>query len=128
MWNMIPKTDTVNGVVRFTAALHPVGRLVEPIELTFESGVVTSVRGGWQARAWERWLRSFGDADVFEFSHLSGGLAATARVIGHDWEDLIMRGSIVAAGEPLGAREPCGTLDAGSHSGLYARYTKQGGA
>lgn len=98
MWNVIPKTDTVNGVVRFTAALHPVGRLIEPIELTFERGVIAAVGGGWQARAWERWLRSFGDAEVFEFSHLSGGLAATARVIGHDWEDLIMRGSILISG------------------------------
>lgn len=98
MWNLVPDLDSVTGVVRFTAALHPVGRLAEPIEVVFESGTLTSARGGWQARAWERWLRSFGEAEATRFAHLSGGLAREAQVIGHDWEDLIVRGSILVAG------------------------------
>jgi 2,5-dihydroxypyridine 5,6-dioxygenase len=98
MWNLVPDVGSVRGVVRFTAALHPVGRLAEPVEVVFESGTVTSVRGGWQARAWERWLRSFGEAETTRFAHLSGGLAGQAQVIGHDWEDLIVRGSVLVAG------------------------------
>jgi leucyl aminopeptidase (aminopeptidase T) len=98
MWNVIPELDGVEGVVRFTAALHPVGRLVEPVELELERGRIRAVRGGWQARAWERWLDGFGDEELRSFSHLSGGLAATARVVGHDWEDLIVRGSVLVSG------------------------------
>ena len=98
MWNVIPDPDAVDGIVRFTAALHPVGRLAEPIELTFERGMISAVRGGWQAREWERWLDRFGDEELRRFSHLSGGLAATARVVGHDWEDLIIRGSVLISG------------------------------
>lgn len=98
MWNLVPDIDTVNGVVRFTGSLHPVGRLVESVDLVFENGSVTKVSGGWQARAWERWLRSFGDQDVARFAHLSGGLARQAHIVGHDWEDLIVRGSVLVAG------------------------------
>lgn len=98
MWNVVPDIDSVSGVVRFTGALHPVGRLVDPIELRFEGGTLTGVTGGWQARSWERWLRSFGDQEVTRFAHLSGGLSSRAQVIGHDWEDLIVRGSVIVAG------------------------------
>lgn len=98
MWNLVPDLDSVAGVVRFSAALHPVGRLAEPVEVTFESGSVTDVRGGWQARSWQRWLASFGEAEATRFAHLSGGLAREAHVIGHDWEDLIVRGSVLVAG------------------------------
>jgi len=98
MWNLVPDVASVTGVVRFTAALHPVGRLAEPVEVTFDTGSVTAVRGGWQARSWQRWLASFGEAEATRFAHLSGGLAREAHVIGHDWEDLIVRGSVLVAG------------------------------
>jgi len=105
MWNLVPDLDSVNGVVRFPAALHTVGRLAEPVELVFEDGSLTSVQGGWQAVAWQRWLTSFGEAEATRFAHLSGGLACEAQVIGHDWEDLIVRGSVLVAG---GASLPYG--------------------
>lgn len=98
MWNVIPRPSTVDGVVVFPATLYPVSTLVEPVTITFEGGTITSIKGGWQARAWERWLRSFADVRLFEFSHLSGGLAKRARIIGHDWEDLIHRGGILISG------------------------------
>ena len=98
MWNLVPQLDSVEGVVRFTAALHPVGRLTQPVEVTFDGGLVTEVTGGWQATTWLRWLRSFGEAEAMRFAHLSGGLAGQAQVIGHDWEDLIVRGSVLVAG------------------------------
>jgi leucyl aminopeptidase (aminopeptidase T) len=98
MWNLVPEIESVNGVVKFCAALHPVGRLADPIELQFSDGKVTSVHGGWQARAWQRWLEGFGESDVTRFAHLSGGLAARAQVIGHDWEDLVVRGSVLIGG------------------------------
>lgn len=56
------------------------------------------MRGGWQAHTWQRWLRSFGEAEATRFAHLSGGLAREAQVVGHDWEDLIVRGSVLVAG------------------------------
>jgi len=98
MWNLVPDVGSVEGVVRFCASLHPVGRLVEPVELEFSGGLVTSIHGGWQARAWQRWLDGFGESDVTRFAHLSGGLAAQAQVIGHDWEDLVVRGSVLVSG------------------------------
>lgn len=98
MWNLVPEVSSVTGTVRFCAALHPVGRLSEPIELVFDGGNLVDVRGGWQSRVWTEWLESFGEQDVMRFAHLSGGLAARAQVIGHDWEDLIMRGSLLVSG------------------------------
>jgi hypothetical protein len=98
MWNVIPNSTSVNGTVIFPATLYPIGSLTESIHVTFEEGKITAITGGWQARVWERWLRSFGDARIFEFSHLSGGLARAAETIGHDWEDLIRRGGILISG------------------------------
>lgn len=98
MWNVIPEPQQVNGRVVFTATLHPLGFLAQPIEVRFQRGVIHAIEGGWQARAWERWLESFHDPDVYSFSHLSGGLAAASRVTGHDWEDLIKRGSVLVSG------------------------------
>lgn len=100
MWNLVPQLESVTGVIRVTAALHPVGRLAEPVELTFAKGNVTDVRGGWQSASWQRWLRSFGGAEATRFAHLSGGLAEQVQGIGHDWEDVIVRGSVLVAGGP----------------------------
>jgi 2,5-dihydroxypyridine 5,6-dioxygenase len=98
MWTLVPDPATVDGLVRFPATLYPVGRLAEPVDLRFEAGHVTEVSGGWQATAWRRWLESFGETEAMVFAHLSGGLAARAQVIGHDWEDLVVRGSLLIAG------------------------------
>lgn len=98
MWNGIPDPVTVEGVVRFNASLYPLGRLREAVEVHFERGRIVRVAGGWEARAWERWLHAQGDAGIFDFSHFSGGLSATTRTVGHDWEDLIVRGGLLISG------------------------------
>jgi leucyl aminopeptidase (aminopeptidase T) len=98
MWNVVPRPESVNGIVRLGASAYPLGRLASPIMLRFEGGRIVTIEGGWEAKAWKRWLESFADDRVFEFSHLSGGLARCAAVIGHDWEDLISRGSVLISG------------------------------
>jgi hypothetical protein len=98
MWNVVPLPGSVSGVVCLNASAYPLGRLQSPIYVHFDDSRVTSIEGGWEASAWKRWLTGFRDERVFEFSHLSGGLARSAQVVGHDWEDLITRGSILVSG------------------------------
>lgn len=98
MWNVVPVDGAVSGSAVLPATVHPVGIVRHPIRLTWEDSHLVAVEGGFEARQWEEWLGRFTSSDVRTFSHLSGGLACEARIIGHDWEDLITLGGVVVSG------------------------------
>jgi leucyl aminopeptidase (aminopeptidase T) len=97
MWNSAPLEESVNGVVVFDGGLQGIGALQSPIKVTFKDGWIVDIHGKDSAR-WRSWLDSFGEKEIYRFSHLNGGLAKQAQVIGTDWEDLTMYGSILFAG------------------------------
>lgn len=94
MWNSSPIESSFNGTVVFDGTLYGLGVLRAPLSVTFVDGWIRDIAGE-QADEWKRALSAFGDPSVYLASHLSGGLARHARLIGNDWEDLIMYGTIL---------------------------------
>ncbi len=71
-----PMEETINGTLVFDGALFPpaeLGKLSGKVELTLKEGVVTEVKGGMQAKIFERWLASFNDANMYRLAHYSLG-------------------------------------------------------
>ncbi len=71
-----PMEETINGRLVFDGALYPpteLGKLNESVELTLKEGVVTDIRGGAEAKIFERWLASFNDPNMYRLAHYSLG-------------------------------------------------------
>jgi leucyl aminopeptidase (aminopeptidase T) len=49
------------------------GLLREPVSLTLESGRVTRVEGGGEAKRFEKWLAAFNDPNMYRLAHYSLG-------------------------------------------------------
>lgn len=68
--------EDVNGTIVFDGTLWPpdeLGLLKSPVKLEVEKGRITSVKGGWEAKVFERWLKSYNDPNMFNFAHVSPG-------------------------------------------------------
>lgn len=68
--------DSVNGTLVFDGAAWPpdsLGLLERPIIMTLMGGYVTDFAGGREAEVYERWLRSFGNAEALMFDHFCYG-------------------------------------------------------
>ena len=71
-----PIEETINGKVVFDGALYPpteLGKLNESVELILKDGVVTDIRGGTEAKIFERWMASFNDPNMYRLAHYSLG-------------------------------------------------------
>ena len=68
--------ESVNGALVFDGAAWPpesLGLLTNPIEMTVVDGYLTCFSGGTEARLYEQWLRSFGNAEALMFDHFCYG-------------------------------------------------------
>lgn len=94
-FNVAPDPTTANGTIVFDTTMHYLGRLEEPIELEIESGTITEVRGGYQARELERIIEEYGDEDAYKMpTEFSVGANPAARITGCQREDKNMLGAI----------------------------------
>ncbi|SEH13571.1 hypothetical protein SAMN04487967_1457 [Natronorubrum sediminis] len=94
-FNVPPNPSTADGTIVFDTTMHHLGRLEEPIELTIESGTITDIDGGYQARELERVLAEYGDEDAYRMpTEFSVGANPDARVTGCQREDKNMLGCI----------------------------------
>lgn len=86
--SVFPKFDSINGTVVFDGSVTPpCGLLKDPVSLRIEQGRILSVSGGSQAHAFEMWLHSFDDPNMFRVAHCSYGLNPGARLTGNVLED-----------------------------------------
>ena len=63
--HVCPVEGTGEGTVVFDLTAHSVGRLLEPIRLTVQKGMVTRIEGGAQADRWKEILEKHGDANSY---------------------------------------------------------------
>ena len=60
-----PVEETINGKIVFERLTRPIrGLLRTPIECVVEKGRVTEIKGGTEAKTFERWLASFSSASL----------------------------------------------------------------
>ncbi len=81
-----PIEESIEGTIVFDGSVWPpeeLGILAEPIELVVEGGRVVEVRGGREAKVFERWLRDFGDPKMLCIAHISYGCNPGARLCGN---------------------------------------------
>lgn len=85
-----PVEDSINGVIVFDGSVWPpedLGILRNPIKLFVKEGRVYRVEGGWEARRFEKWLKSFNDEKMFRIAHISYGCNPGAKLSGNILED-----------------------------------------
>jgi leucyl aminopeptidase (aminopeptidase T) len=94
-FNVAPDPNTADGTIVFDTTMHHLGRLEDPIEIAIESGTITDIRGGYQARELERVIEEYGDDDAYRMpTEFSVGANPRARITGCQREDKNMLGSI----------------------------------
>jgi leucyl aminopeptidase (aminopeptidase T) len=80
--------DTLDGTIVFDGSVFPpIGMLREPVSLSVKKSRVTEVKGGSEARIFERWLRKFDDPAMFNVAHVCYGCNPGARLSGNIAED-----------------------------------------
>lgn len=86
--NVVPRFGSINGTLVFDGSLvPPCGLLKEPIILKIEDGIIKDIKGGKQAMEFEKWLKSFGDENMFRIAHMAYGLNPGANLTGDIVED-----------------------------------------
>jgi leucyl aminopeptidase (aminopeptidase T) len=71
-----PMEETINGKLVFDGALCPptqLGKLSGAVEIYLKEGVITEVKGGREAKVFERWLAGFNDENMYRLAHYSLG-------------------------------------------------------
>ena len=92
-----PIEESINGVLVFDGSVWPpqeLGLLKEPIVMDIEEGKVKKIHGGQEARIFERWLKSFKDANMFNIAHISYGCNPGAKLTGNILEDERVWGAV----------------------------------
>jgi leucyl aminopeptidase (aminopeptidase T) len=90
-----PLEDTAEGVLVVDRTMHyPRGLLREPIRLEIHKGTITRISGGDEARQFERWLASYGDADGYRVCEVSCGTNEEAVWMGNMRQDRFVLGSM----------------------------------
>ena len=85
-----PVEESINGVIVFDGSVWPpeeLGVLKSPIKLHVSEGKVKKIEGGYEARVFEKWLKSFNDEKMFNVAHLSYGCNPGAKLSGNILED-----------------------------------------
>jgi len=85
-----PIEDSLNGTIVFDGSVWPpeeLGLIKTPIALEVERGSVIKVKGGWEAKTYEKWLNSFQDPAMLNIAHISYGCNPGAKLTGHMVED-----------------------------------------
>jgi leucyl aminopeptidase (aminopeptidase T) len=94
-FNVPPDPSTADGTLVIDTTMHALGRLEQPIEIEIDGGEIVDVRGGYQAREFERLLETYGDEDAYKMpTEFSVGTNPEARVTGVQREDKVMLGCI----------------------------------
>jgi len=92
-----PIEESINGVIVFDGSIWPpqeLGSLKHPVKLYVENGVVKRIEGSWEAKVFERWLRSFNDPKMFMLAHISYGCNPGAKLTGNILEDERIWGAV----------------------------------
>lgn len=83
-----PNFESINGTLVVDGTLSPpLGAVSGPIKFTVKKGEITKIEGGNDARAFEEWLRSFNDPQMFRIAHLAYGFGPNAKLSGDIVED-----------------------------------------
>lgn len=83
-----PKFSSINGTIVFDGSLVPqIGVVDEPVRVTMEQGRIVKIEGGASARAWDQYLHSFNDPQMFGVSHVCYGFHPNAKISGFLGED-----------------------------------------
>jgi leucyl aminopeptidase (aminopeptidase T) len=84
----MPRLETVNGTIVFDGSTNPpLGLLKEPVFLTIKNGEIVKLEGGWEAKEYERWLKSFNHPQMLKLAHIDYGFNPGARLSGNCVED-----------------------------------------
>jgi len=92
-----PIEETINGVIVFDGSVWPpdeLGLLANPILLEVRKGKVEEVKGGREAKTFEKWLASFQDPAMYNVAHISYGCNPGAKLSGYIVEDERVWGSV----------------------------------
>lgn len=93
--NFAPIEETLNGRFVINGAIFPpIGKLTQPVEVTFEKGKIVEFRGHTEALQWKEWLVSQEDPKMFCIAHVSFGLNPNAQLRGFIMEDERVKGSV----------------------------------
>lgn len=115
-----PVESTIEGILVFDGALWPpaeLGRLASPVKLEVHEGIIVAVRGGAEALVFERWLKSFGDPNMYRIAHYSLGFnPGVTRPTGRILEDERVFGCFVVGIGTQGAQIGGLTWQAASHA------------
>ena len=85
-----PIEDSLNGTIVFDGSIWPpeeLGLIRTPVTLEVEKGKVIEVKGGWEAKLYEKWLKSFQDPAMLNLAHISYGCNPGAKLTGQMVED-----------------------------------------
>jgi leucyl aminopeptidase (aminopeptidase T) len=94
--SIAPVEESINGTVIVNGSLFPpVGKLDNLVTIRLEKGRITEIKGGTQARNWEKWLKSWDDPNMFYVAHFSIGGNPSAKISGNILEDERVRGCVV---------------------------------
>jgi leucyl aminopeptidase (aminopeptidase T) len=115
-----PVEETIHGKIVFDGALWPpaeLGKLHTPVELDVREGVVTAIRGGSEAKLFERWMAGFNDPNMYRIAHYSLGFnPGVIRPTGRIVEDERIFGCIELGIGSQGAQIMGKTWTAASHT------------
>jgi len=93
--NFAPVEETMNGRVVINGVIFPpIGKLTQPVEITFEKGRIVDFKGQSEAAQWREWLDSQEDPKMFCIAHLSIGLNPNAKLRGFIMEDERVKGGV----------------------------------
>lgn len=87
--NIVPRFGSINGKIVFEGSLTPPfgNTLKEPVTLIVESGVITNVTGGEEAKIYDEYLKSFKDPGMLKMAHIAYGFNPGAKLTGNIVED-----------------------------------------
>ncbi|MEM1830672.1 MAG: hypothetical protein QXJ97_03975 [Desulfurococcaceae archaeon] len=85
-----PIEDSINGVLVFDGSIWPpeeLGILKTPIKLHVVEGKIKKIEGGYEAKLFEKWIKSFNDEKMLNIAHISYGCNPGAKLSGNILED-----------------------------------------
>ncbi len=86
----IPVEDKTKGTIIFDGSVWPpdeLGLLASPIKLKIEEGRVVEIKGGREAKIFEKWMASWEDPNMYNISHGCYGANPGAKLTGNILED-----------------------------------------
>ena len=86
----IPVEEETHGTIIFDGSAGPpfeLGILSSPIELKIEGGRIVEIKGGRDAKIFEKWMASWDDPNMYKISHGCYGANPGAKLTGNMLED-----------------------------------------